>query len=134
VSVSRRVDSAISALLRRLSEMMRATKSTARDDMAAQAQASLGAIERDLDLTAYEPASVRPHDGWLQARRRATTGIAALGAPLLLLSDESVGLKEDVARRLEGLADRVADANSSADAIEVHLHSIQDALATHAAS
>jgi len=111
--------------------------------MAAEAQASLGAIERDLDLTAYEPASVRPHDEWLQARRRAATEIGALGAPLLLLSDENAGFKEGVARRLERLADRVAEANSSADAgrasasipvslahpIEVHLHSLEDALA-----
>jgi multidrug resistance protein MdtO len=147
VSVSRRVDSAIGALLRRLSAMMRATNATARHDMAAEAQASLGAIERDLDLTAYEPASVRPPDDWLQARRRAATEIEALGAPLLLLSDENAGFKEDVARRLEKLADRVVDPSSSTDAgrdggrgsasipgtfadpIGVHLHSLEDALA-----
>jgi multidrug resistance protein MdtO len=147
VSVSGRVDSAISALLRHLSAMLRTTSPATRHGLAAEAQASLGAIEGDLDLTAYEPASVRPHDGWLQARRRATTEIGALGAPLLLLSDENVGFKEDVARRLERLADRVADPNSPADAgrdggrgsasipgtfadpIGVHLHSLEDSLA-----
>ena len=116
VSVSGRVDSAIRTLLQRLRAMAQAKNPAARNAMAAEAQAALGPIERDLDLTAYEPASVRPADDWLQARRSAAAEIATLEASLLLLPQEQ---SEGVARRLDALETlfgRTADSESATHA------------------
>ena len=90
--------------------------------LAAQAQVSLGTIERDLDLAAYEPASIRPGTDWLNARRRAATQIAALQGPLLLSPDEGPGFSGEVAQRL----DRVAEA--------LHQDSPSQRIAGHAPS
>ncbi len=59
-SVSSRIDHAIASLLRHLSALALAGNLTARRALAAQVQADLGGLERDLALVPYEPAAIRP--------------------------------------------------------------------------
>jgi multidrug resistance protein MdtO len=105
VSVGARIDHAIAALLRHLSALALAGNLTARRALAAQVQADLGGLERDLALVPYEPASIRPDAGWLETRRRAAGEIAGLEAPVLLYSgDDALQL----ARQFDALADDLA--------------------------
>src|ERR1700744_2302062 len=69
VSVSKRIDPAIAALLRRLAALTTADKSK-RGVLASQAQSELAEIETDIDLAAYEPGTIRPNAQWLEARRK----------------------------------------------------------------
>jgi multidrug resistance protein MdtO len=88
VSVGARIDHAIAALLRHLSALALAGNLTARRALAAQVQAEIGGLQRDLALVPYEPAAIRPDADWLETRRRAADDIAALEAPVLLYSGE----------------------------------------------
>jgi multidrug resistance protein MdtO len=105
VSVAKRIDPAIAALLRRLATLMTADK-TARPILASQAQAELAEIETDLDLAAYEPSTVRPSAQWLATRRKAADEIGALGSPLLLDADKNAATSAQIAERLEALGGR----------------------------
>jgi multidrug resistance protein MdtO len=107
VSVSKRIDPAIAALLRHLSAMMTAD-SQSRRALASQAQSALAAIETEIDLARYEPSTVRPTEAWLSARRHVATEIGALGSVLLLSADDSVATRTQIANRLKSLADRFA--------------------------
>jgi multidrug resistance protein MdtO len=107
VSVAKRIDPAIAALLRRLAALMTADKSAQRA-LASQAQAELAEIETDIALAAYEPSTVRPSAQWLAARRSAADEIGALGSPLLLSADKHSSAQ--IAERLEALAGRFAAA------------------------
>jgi multidrug resistance protein MdtO len=109
VSVGKRIDPAIAALLRRLAALMTADKG-ARPALASQAQSELAEIETDIDLAAYEPNTVRPSAQWLAARRKAADEIGALGSPLLLSADEPTASSAQIATRLEALAGRFAAA------------------------
>ena len=110
VSVGKRIDPAIAALLRRLAALMTADKS-ARPVLASQAQSELADIETDIDLVAYEPSTVRPNAQWLAARREAADEIGALGSPLLLDADKDATISAQIAKRLETLAGRFAVAD-----------------------
>jgi multidrug resistance protein MdtO len=105
VSVGKRIDPAIAALLRRLAALMTADKS-ARPALASQAQSELAEIETDIDLAAYEPSTVRPNAQWLVARREAADEIGALGSPLLLDANKDATTSAHIAERLEALASR----------------------------
>jgi multidrug resistance protein MdtO len=107
ISVGKRIDPAIAALLRRLAALMIADK-RARPALAAQAQAQLAEIETDIGLAAYEPSAVRPSAQWLAARRKAADAIGALGSPLLLDADEDEATSTQIAKRLEAVARRFA--------------------------
>jgi multidrug resistance protein MdtO len=109
ISVGKRIDPAIAALLRRLAALMTADKG-ARPALASQAQSELAEIETDIDLAAYEPNTVRPSAQWLAARRKAADEIGALGSPLLLSADEPTTSSAQIAQRLEALAERFAAA------------------------
>ena len=109
VSVGKRIDPAIAALLRRLAALMTADKS-ARRALASQAQSELAEIETDIDLADYEPSTVRPNAQWLAARRKAADEIGALGSPLLLSADKHTASSAQIAKRLEALAGRFAAA------------------------
>jgi multidrug resistance protein MdtO len=105
VSVRKRIDPAIAALLRRLAALMTADKS-ARPALASQAQSELAKIETDIDLAAYEPEAVRPNTAWLAARRQAADEIGALESMLLLSADNDAKTSAQIAGRLEALAGR----------------------------
>jgi multidrug resistance protein MdtO len=107
ISVGKRIDPAIAALLLRLAALMTADKS-ARRALASQAQSELAEIETDIALAAYEPSTIRPNAQWLAARREAADEIGALGSPLLLSADKHETTSGQIARRLEALAGRFA--------------------------
>jgi multidrug resistance protein MdtO len=111
ISVARRIDPAIAALLRKLGEMMRAANPWTRRAVASTARAALAAIETDIDLAAYEPRGVRPSGNWLAIRRCVTHEIAAIESPLLLSADQEVATSSHIANRLEALAGRFAPAD-----------------------
>jgi multidrug resistance protein MdtO len=104
VTVTRRIDPAIAALLQRLSAMMGAISRARRCALATEAAAALGAIEQDLHLARYEPPSIRPAEAWLDVRRTALRELASLLGPLLLCSNQQPAPDQAIARRLDGLA------------------------------
>ncbi len=107
VSVSRRIDPAIAALLRRLGTTARAGIPTVRRDLVPATQAAIGAVQVDLDLARYEPAAVRPSSVWLHHRRQVVDAIVAIEGPLLLSGQDSPAFLAITARRLDALADRL---------------------------
>ena len=108
ISVGKRIDPAIAALLRRLGTMMTEPDPAARRNLASEARFSLAAIETDLELAGYEPEAVRPAQNWLLARREAARDIEALQGPLLLSANTDKAKSTPIADRLEILADRFA--------------------------
>ncbi|HTI00556.1 MAG TPA: FUSC family protein [Acidisoma sp.] len=106
VSVTKRIDPAIAALLRKLGAIASA-KGAAASLAASQAETALGALERDLDLSSYEPMSIRPGQDWLGRRRDAAEGMAALTGALMLSASRDPALSQDLAGRLGKLADDV---------------------------
>ncbi len=116
VSVSRRIDPAIAALLRRLGTSARASFPVARRDLVPATQAAIGAVQSDLDLARYEPTAIRPPSAWLQHRQQAVAAIAALEGPLLLSGEDSPAFLVTTARRLDALADRLAPAPGTDEA------------------
>jgi len=106
VSVTKRIDPAIAALLRKLGAIASA-KGAAASLAASQAETALGALERDLDLSSYEPMSIRPGRDWLGRRRDAAEGMAALTGALMLSASRDPALSQDLAGRLGRLADDV---------------------------
>jgi multidrug resistance protein MdtO len=107
ISVGRRIDPAIAALLRHLSAMMTAEPQSRRA-LASKAQSALVEIETDIDLARYEPSTVRPTEAWLSARRDVAEEIGALGSVLLLSADNDATTRPQIANRLETIADRFA--------------------------
>jgi len=114
VSVARRIDPAIASLLRRLSEMMRAADPRSRRVLASEARSALAAIETDIDLARYEPATLRPSQPWLAARRNTAQNISDLESPLFLTADTDTPHATLVADRLSALADGFAAAGFGA--------------------
>ena len=107
VSVGKRIDPAIAALLRRLGGLLTEVGKSVRRSEAPQLQEMLAGIERDLDLAQYEPQSVRPGDSWIGVRRRAADEVGALFGPLLLAADKDLSFSVQIASRLRRLADRL---------------------------
>jgi multidrug resistance protein MdtO len=107
ISVGKRIDPAIAALLRQLSAMMTADPQSRRA-LASQAQSALAEIETDIDLADYEPSTVRPTEAWLAARRHVAAEIAAVVSALLLSADSTATPRTQIANRLETLAKRFA--------------------------
>jgi len=107
ISVGRRIDPAIAALLRQLGAMMTADPQTRRA-LASQAQSALAEIETDIDLAGYEPSAVRPTEAWLSARRRVAAEIGAVGSVLLLSADNNATARAQIANRLWTVAGRFA--------------------------
>jgi multidrug resistance protein MdtO len=108
ISVGKRIDPAIAALLRRLGIMMTEPDSAARRTLALEAHSSLAAITTDLKLAGYEPEAVRPPDKWLTARRDAAREIEALEGSLLLSANRDKQTSATISDRLENLAERFA--------------------------
>jgi len=106
VSVMKRIDPALAALLRSLGAMMTAANPWTRRALASQAQSALTAIKTDIDLAGYEPGTVRAPESWLTVRRDAAREISELEGPLLLSADQDVTTSAHIANRLETLAHR----------------------------
>jgi multidrug resistance protein MdtO len=108
VSVGRRIDPAIAALLRRLGTMVTAESPSTRRALASQAQSALAVIETDIDLAGYEPSSVRPAPAWLASRRDIAREIGVLESPLLLSPGPDRTMSKHIADRLDALAAQFA--------------------------
>jgi multidrug resistance protein MdtO len=104
VSVAGRIDPAVAALLRKLGAMAMARSRAKRWALAAETQTALGAIEQDIDLTGYEPFSIRPTKGWMDRRRKITRALASLQGPLLVGNDLDREMPGGFAHRLHRLA------------------------------
>jgi len=109
VSVGKRIDPAIAALLRRLGGLLTETSKSTRRSEGAEVQEMLAGIERDLDLAQYEPPSIRPIDSWIGVRRRAADKLGALFGPLLLTADKDLRFSAQLANRLRRLANNLDD-------------------------
>jgi len=104
VSVSKRIDPAIAAVLRRLKAMLTATTPSERRALAGETQSALAAIETDLDLAQYEPVNVRPSSNWFAARREAVDGIGSIMSPMLVIADQHTVVSGHFANRLDCIA------------------------------
>jgi multidrug resistance protein MdtO len=104
VSLAKRIDPAIAALLRRLAALTATGKRPRRWALAAEAQTALGAIGQDLDLSRYEHSSLRPSRDWLDLRRNVAQALASLQGPLLINADQDPAVAGIIANRLERLA------------------------------
>ena len=109
VSVAKRIDPAIAAVLRRLSAMAAATTAATRRTLGMEIQGALGNIEQDLKLLRYEPAAIRPADSWLRARSRAAQEMASLQTPLLWNAGPESASEADIGARLEHVANRLVE-------------------------
>jgi hypothetical protein len=107
-----RIDPAIEALLRLLAKFAGAGSGFERRRVAEETQRALGAVERDLDLTAYEPPSIGPEQSWVDRRRRILTAVEALTGPLLLSAGQAPALDGVLQRRLECVASEFASRSS----------------------
>jgi multidrug resistance protein MdtO len=103
VSVVNRIGPEIITLLHKFCAML--TVGSRNVGLAAsEAQVALGELERDLDLAAYEPASIRPGRDWLDRRREAADNLGALAGVLLLSAIRDPELSHDLAARLGQIA------------------------------
>jgi multidrug resistance protein MdtO len=105
VSVAKRIDPAIASVLRKLATLDGTDPQSARWALAVEAQASIEAIEQDLDLSGYEPDSIRPAHAWLTRRKLIAHAIASLQGPLLIGSGREPFTSGVVASRLYRMAD-----------------------------
>jgi multidrug resistance protein MdtO len=111
VSVVNRIGPEIAALLRKFGAML-TVGSRAAVLVASEAQVALGALERDLELATYEPASIRPGQEWLDRRRKVADDLAALAGALLLSSSQDPTLSRDMSARFGQLANGTGDVSA----------------------
>jgi multidrug resistance protein MdtO len=107
VSVGKRIDPAMAALLRCLGGLVTEASKSIRRFEAPEAQEMLAGIERDLDLALYEPPSIRPDDRWIRVRRRVADELGALFGPLLLTGNKNPHFSAQLANRLRRLANNL---------------------------
>jgi multidrug resistance protein MdtO len=116
VTIAGRINPALSALLRQLAALVSAASTPQRWGAAVQARAQLAAIEQDLDLTHFEPLSIRPAPGWLDERRGIARILSSLQGLLLIGADQQPSGLDDTAHRLERLAESFGSAITPAAA------------------
>jgi multidrug resistance protein MdtO len=105
VSIVRRIDPAISALLRKLAQIAKLAQHVERRNALPAAHASIAKIQTDLAMAYYEPAWLRPHADWFKRRQALLAGLPAIESNLLL-SDERITL-DAMAARLDQTANAV---------------------------
>jgi multidrug resistance protein MdtO len=118
-SVTKRIDPAIVAVLRKLGAMLTAPRQSMTLE-ASEAAVALGAVERDLELSAYEPASIRPAREWLDRRQAAADELAALTGAFMLSAGQDPVLSHDMAGRLGCLADGIEGSTRPDDGAPKH--------------
>jgi multidrug resistance protein MdtO len=107
VTIAGRIDPAIKGLLHQVAAMTGAVSAPRRWGIAAEARASLAAIEQDLDLARFEPPSIRPTPAWLDERREVASILSSLQGPLLIGADQEPAGFVGTALRLGRLAERL---------------------------
>ncbi len=144
VSIGRRIDPALAALLRKLGGMARAG-AAGRRALVPAFEAALKAARDDLHLLRYEPARLRASPDWIDRRRAALAEIGALEGPILLAGEDRPDALDRAAERLDGLADRLdgrepspvaphakagrAPTSGPAAQVQVHLDRLDERLA-----
>ncbi|MBV8341637.1 MAG: FUSC family protein, partial [Gammaproteobacteria bacterium] len=116
-SISRRVDAALAATFRCLSEVATAKAPAERRLLASQAQGALSDIETDIELARYEPASIRRSAAWLATRRQVVKETQSLGTLLLIGADTREVSRVAAVTRLEQLAASASGEAPGADHI-----------------
>jgi multidrug resistance protein MdtO len=129
VSVIRRIDPGLVALLRRLVDLTNATSRSRRNSLATDAAGTMAAVSQDLELAAYESSGIGPPQFPLAARARAIHHMRALLGPLLLLSNERSPATRAVAHRLDALANELS---SGSRLVEVSMPLSQTSLPNNA--
>jgi multidrug resistance protein MdtO len=109
VSLARRIDPALRALIHGLRTMGSAAGVQARRILAAQSLAALGEAVREIDLVAYEPRGIRPSADWIESRRRLAEEAGGLTSLLLLGADRQPALAASAVARLEALERAVGE-------------------------
>lgn len=104
VSVAARIDPAIAALLRQLSQMTIAASAAGCRRAAAMVLAAGASLARDLDLARYEPPQLRPSAHWLRQRRALVRQARAAVGPLLIAAERGPRPGVPFARRLDRMA------------------------------
>jgi multidrug resistance protein MdtO len=122
--VGKQIDSALAAVLRDLSAMVRSTDPASRLTLAARVQGALGGIEQNLDLARYEPTTIRPSENWLRIRHTAVHEIGVLQGPLLLSAIRNPASGADAARRLEQSA-RLIETETQVEGLETSLTQVK---------
>ena len=117
VTVASRIDPAIQALLDLLAKFVGAGSGLERRRVAEETQRALGAVEQDLNLTAYEPPSIGPAPTWVDRRRRILTAVGSLAGPLLLGADQAPALAAVLQRRVDRLAEEFRSGSLDSGAI-----------------
>jgi multidrug resistance protein MdtO len=112
-SVTRRVDPALAAAFRQLAKLASAQEPRERRLLASQAQGALRQIQSDLDLSRYEPPSVRSPPAWLSARRRVVENSQSVGTLLLIGANTPELSRVDARTRLGRLATCVTRSGDS---------------------
>jgi len=110
VSVSQRIEQALSGLLRELAEIARAPLA-ARRQRASALIARTMAIRDDLALVSFEPPAVRPAPAWSASRQAALRAMTGLEGPLLLDGEPPFwsALAETLERLAAAYPDRAGD-------------------------
>jgi Predicted membrane protein len=103
VSIHRRIDAALAALLHRLALLAAETDQVHRASQASALQVKAAAIRSDLHLMEYEPEHLRRERVWCQARHRAAEEISAL-CSLFAVMPYDAGM-DGVARSIEAAAE-----------------------------
>ena len=109
VTVTKKIDPAIAALLRKLSSLTKERVNWKRWVIVAETQAAIGGVNQDIDLSGYEPLSMREARSWRECRERILAAINALVGPLLLAARPHQPATDDVAGRLEHLANALEE-------------------------
>jgi multidrug resistance protein MdtO len=104
VTIAAHLDAALAGLLRQAAALAAATTMPRRWVIAADARAKLAAVEQELELTRYEPSSIRPVQTWLDQRRAIVRQLSSLQTLLLLRADQDPEGLAGAARRLDRLA------------------------------
>jgi multidrug resistance protein MdtO len=116
VSIARRIDPAIAALLRQLRRIAALVPHDERLKALPEAHAAIANIDTDMGIAYYEPASLRPPTAWLKRREVLLDGIPALETSLLH-ADEAAQ-RDFLAARLDRLANAVDRGEPIAISIE----------------
>lgn len=106
MSVSARVDPALTTILDRLSGLLGVSGSRERRLACSDIRTRLTAVQTDIDLAAYEPEALRPSPGWVAARRAAVQDARALAAAILVGTEQRALVSASVRARLQALMTR----------------------------
>jgi multidrug resistance protein MdtO len=104
VSIAKRIDTALTALVGQWVRVGRSGDALARRTLAAGAVAQYGALYGDLGLIHYEPSWVRPEPEWIASRRRALAELGALEGPLFFAAGRAA---TEADARLNEVAGRI---------------------------